>query len=95
MAQAIPDKLDFPQTEEETLAYWKSIDAFQKSLKLAKGRPRSARYLYNRVPPACLSSAHILVRLYVLIYDYYHYYEGIHSMMDHLLLLACHTMDIS
>ena len=41
MVQPVPDRLDFPKNEEEILEYWKSIDAFQKSLKLAKGRPRS------------------------------------------------------
>ena len=29
----------FPAMEDEILAYWKSIDAFQNSLKFSEGRP--------------------------------------------------------
>ena len=35
--QAAPDNLSFPKAEEEVLEYWKSIDAFQTSLKLSEG----------------------------------------------------------
>lgn len=44
MAVSVPDRIDFPKSEEETLAFWKKIDAFEKSLKLAKGRPRFSFY---------------------------------------------------
>lgn len=40
MVQPVPDRFDFPKNEEEILEYWKKIGAFEKSLKLAKGRPR-------------------------------------------------------
>lgn len=54
MVQPVPDRLDFPKNEEEILEYWKSINAFQKSLKLAKGRPRSVPVLsvYNNYSDA-------------------------------------------
>ena len=40
MVQPVPDRMDFPAAEVDILEYWKKIDAFGKSLKLAKGRPR-------------------------------------------------------
>ena len=42
--QAAPDNLSFPKAEEEVLEYWKSIDAFQTSLKLSEGRPEYSFY---------------------------------------------------
>lgn len=33
------ERFSFPETEREILKYWEEIDAFQTSLKLAKGRP--------------------------------------------------------
>lgn len=35
----LPRELNFARMEEETLAYWKEIDAFQTSLKKSEGRP--------------------------------------------------------
>jgi len=40
MTQPVPDRFDFPKQEEDVLQFWEKIGAFQKSLKLAKGRPR-------------------------------------------------------
>jgi hypothetical protein len=33
-----PERYSFPRAEEETLAYWKKIDAFQESLRRSEGR---------------------------------------------------------
>jgi len=35
----LPEKLEFARMEEQTLAFWKDIDAFQTSLKKSEGRP--------------------------------------------------------
>lgn len=40
MVQSVPDRIDFPKAEEEILEFWKEINAFEQSLKLAKGRPK-------------------------------------------------------
>ena len=42
--EAVPEGIDFPKTELETLKYWKEIDAFQTSLKQSKGKPPYAFY---------------------------------------------------
>ncbi|TPX70658.1 isoleucine---tRNA ligase [Spizellomyces sp. 'palustris'] len=41
---AVPAKPSFPEEEERVLQFWKEIDAFQTSLKLAEGRPRFSFY---------------------------------------------------
>lgn len=46
MVKPVADRMDFPKAEEDILAYWKEIGAFEKSLKLAKGRPRYAECLF-------------------------------------------------
>jgi isoleucyl-tRNA synthetase len=35
----VPNKVDFIQQEQETLAFWKETDAFEKSRALRKGKP--------------------------------------------------------
>jgi len=35
----IPERISFPGVEEEVLAFWKQIDAFQTSLKRSEGKP--------------------------------------------------------
>ncbi|KAF8585961.1 isoleucine-tRNA ligase [Ramaria rubella] len=40
----ISSSFSFPKEEEKVIAFWKEIDAFQTSLKLAKGRPRYSFY---------------------------------------------------
>ncbi|KAI9297973.1 isoleucyl-tRNA synthetase [Neoconidiobolus thromboides FSU 785] len=39
MSDEVPSQFSFPLEEEKILAYWKSIDAFKTSLKLAEGKP--------------------------------------------------------
>ena len=40
----VKDKIVFSAMEEEMLEYWKSIDAFQTSIKLSEGRPEFTFY---------------------------------------------------
>jgi len=40
----VPEKISFPKTEEETLAYWKKIDAFKTSLAKSVGKPDFSFY---------------------------------------------------
>ncbi|KCV72488.1 isoleucyl-tRNA synthetase [Fonticula alba] len=40
----VPESISFPKSEEEILAFWKQIDAFQQSLRLSEGRPRYSFY---------------------------------------------------
>eukprot|EP00184_Porphyridium_aerugineum_P001161 CAMPEP_0184693834 /NCGR_PEP_ID=MMETSP0313-20130426/1975_1 /TAXON_ID=2792 /ORGANISM="Porphyridium aerugineum, Strain SAG 1380-2" /LENGTH=1195 /DNA_ID=CAMNT_0027152007 /DNA_START=243 /DNA_END=3830 /DNA_ORIENTATION=+ len=40
----VPDRLDFPQEEAKTLAYWDSINAFHKANELSKDRPLYSFY---------------------------------------------------
>lgn len=35
---------NFPAAEEETLQYWREIDAFQTQLRLTQNRPRFTFY---------------------------------------------------
>lgn len=35
----VPERISFPKTEEEILAHWKEIDAFNTANKLSEGRP--------------------------------------------------------
>ncbi|XP_067934443.1 isoleucine--tRNA ligase, cytoplasmic-like [Watersipora subatra] len=44
MVESVPDHINFPKAEEEVLAFWKDIGAFERSLELAKGRPRYSFY---------------------------------------------------
>lgn len=36
--------IEFPKTEEETLRYWREIDAFQTQLRLTEGREHFTFY---------------------------------------------------
>ena len=36
---AVPDRISFPDKEQEILAFWEENDTFQESLKQSKGRP--------------------------------------------------------
>ena len=38
-SEATPERIDFPRMEEKVLELWKSIDAFQTSLRLSEGKP--------------------------------------------------------
>ena len=40
----VSDKINFPAEEENVLAYWSDVDAFQQSLKLSEGRPEFSFY---------------------------------------------------
>lgn len=40
MVEPVPENINFPEEESKVLQYWKEIDAFQKSLRLSKGKPR-------------------------------------------------------
>lgn len=42
--QPVSDNVSFPKAEEEVLEFWKSIDAFNTSLKLSEGRPEYSFY---------------------------------------------------
>lgn len=46
MATAVPEKIDFPQEEEQILELWHAIDAFHTSLKQSKGKPRYFTILF-------------------------------------------------
>ena len=34
----LPTRIDFPKMEEEILAFWKKVDAFQTQVKLSKAK---------------------------------------------------------
>ena len=53
--ESVTDKLNFAQSEEEILAYWKEIDAFELSLKLSEGRPE---YTFYDGPPFATGLPH-------------------------------------
>jgi len=38
-AMSLPERVNFPQQEEEVLALWKRLDAFKTSLELSRGKP--------------------------------------------------------
>lgn len=40
----VGDKMSFPTEEDNVLAYWEEIDAFQESLRLSEGRPEYSFY---------------------------------------------------
>ncbi|KAL7722422.1 Isoleucyl-tRNA synthetase [Entamoeba marina] len=40
----IPDQINFPQTEEEVIAFWNKIDVFNKCNEITKDRPRFSFY---------------------------------------------------
>jgi len=40
----VDERVSFPRLEEDTLAYWASIDAFQTSLKRSEGKPEFSFY---------------------------------------------------
>jgi isoleucyl-tRNA synthetase len=42
--EQVAESINFPATEEQVLAFWKKIDAFQSCLKQSKGRPRYSFY---------------------------------------------------
>jgi isoleucyl-tRNA synthetase len=42
--QGIGDKINVASEEEATLKYWQSINAFETSLELSKGRPEFTFY---------------------------------------------------
>ena len=55
MVTPVPDRFDFPKEEEKVLLLWKSIDAFQTSLKQSKDRPR---YTFYDGPPFATGLPH-------------------------------------
>ncbi|PRP77154.1 isoleucine--tRNA ligase, cytoplasmic [Planoprotostelium fungivorum] len=40
----VDERVSFPRLEEDTLAYWAQIDAFQTSLKMSEGKPEFSFY---------------------------------------------------
>lgn len=53
--KGVSDKLSFPESEEEVLAYWKEIDAFKKSIELSQGKPE---YTFYDGPPFATGLPH-------------------------------------
>ena len=51
MAEAVPEKYDFPKEEEKILDIWKALDAFKTSLKQSKGKTRCCflMFIANKV----------------------------------------------
>jgi isoleucyl-tRNA synthetase len=52
---AVPERLNFAQTEEEILSFWEEINAFQTSLELSKGKPL---YTFYDGPPFATGLPH-------------------------------------
>ena len=52
---AIRSDINFSEEEEKTLAYWQSIEAFQTSLELSKGKPE---YTFYDGPPFATGLPH-------------------------------------
>ncbi|XP_054711210.1 isoleucine--tRNA ligase, cytoplasmic-like [Uloborus diversus] len=55
MLQPVPEYIEFPKEEENILQLWNSIQAFKKSLKLSKGKPR---YTFYDGPPFATGLPH-------------------------------------
>jgi isoleucyl-tRNA synthetase len=53
--QAVPENINFPETELEILKLWKEIDAFQSSLKQSKGKKP---YVFYDGPPFATGKPH-------------------------------------
>lgn len=51
----LPEKINFPQQEDNVLEYWKEIDAFKTSLKLSEGKPE---YTFYDGPPFATGLPH-------------------------------------
>lgn len=51
----VPEKISFPKTEEDILAFWTEIDAFQTSLKKSEGKPE---YTFYDGPPFATGLPH-------------------------------------
>jgi isoleucyl-tRNA synthetase len=51
----LPDHFNFPKTEEAVMDLWRSLDAFQTSLKLSKGKPE---YTFYDGPPFATGLPH-------------------------------------
>lgn len=52
---SVPEKISFPQTEEEILSLWKKIDAFKTSVKRSEGLPE---YNFYDGPPFATGLPH-------------------------------------
>ena len=48
--QDVPARLNFPETEEEILKFWKEINAFETSLKQSKEENRPEFNFYDGPP---------------------------------------------
>ncbi|XP_071817894.1 isoleucine--tRNA ligase, cytoplasmic-like isoform X3 [Apostichopus japonicus] len=55
MVEAVPDHINFPETEEEVLKLWQNLDVFQTCLKQSKGKPR---YTFYDGPPFATGLPH-------------------------------------
>ena len=55
MVTAVPDHYDFPHEEEKILKLWRTLDAFQTSLKQSKDRPK---YTFYDGPPFATGLPH-------------------------------------
>ncbi|ESO01625.1 hypothetical protein HELRODRAFT_81400, partial [Helobdella robusta] len=55
MQPEIPENISFPTIEEEVLAFWKKVKAFETSYELSKGRPR---YTFYDGPPFATGLPH-------------------------------------
>ena len=53
--ETVTDKVSFSAEEENILAYWQEIDAFNTSLKLSEGRPE---YTFYDGPPFATGLPH-------------------------------------
>jgi len=51
----LSDKISFPEEEEKILSYWNSINAFQTSINLSRGRPE---YTFYDGPPFATGLPH-------------------------------------
>jgi len=55
MPYDVAEKIVFAEEEERILAFWKEIDAFEKSLKLSEGKPE---YTFYDGPPFATGMPH-------------------------------------
>jgi len=53
--ERVPERLSFPKAEEEVLAFWNEINAFEQSLKLSEGKPL---YTFYDGPPFATGLPH-------------------------------------
>jgi isoleucyl-tRNA synthetase len=76
MFQRVPQKIDFPKSEREILAFWREAKIFEKSLALREGRET---FVFYEGPPTANGTphnGHVLTRVIKDIFPRYKTMRG-------------------